>query len=916
MTIDHYLDNQTYLLVDNCAESAATMFSGEQCDGTNFTDGGGIPVTNLYSGVTFRNIFCAHCNNETELVKWDAVIKCETASNSRPSGECTRYVIKPPLVSLKPCSKTDSHHKKIKRTKRTSQAKHKHQDFPEGGYTMLLNFGVDGNAHSMYKFDADQYQYSQKQCTDSQIFNPFEQECIDTSCRLNYISIKGKCVHQREVQRDELAACVDFSINYSSKDSMPAVEEELLKRGLFDAFMKEYNISFHKAVLPFKPYDNKSQCLSGNAFDNSYGSWNMSEINELVELESESSWQPHSPGAGSPTCINMTEGNRSQTVGSFVVSLRFNYVASELQGIQQLLNDTSYGRTFSIFEKRNNLTAYGCVSSATLQNVSQSWCQGIKHMYFNDQFDVLSSGSNGSITGIKVPSTNRTYLISQFLYTKVISNGTSWKNVTQMVSTCDSLPSIRNESCLRLLLQPHSNGLEQNGLWYEQLPNRSIIVKQFQELYNTKFPFQSSPSKSIQSVFDLDEYVYVWSQSENYAETEDALLYDQPVSICMPEGLLLWFLEFESWNSINIENSCSFLQTFGWASSITGFICSMISIIAMVLVLVTYSIFKTLRTLPGISLMNLTVAVMLSQVSFLTGVLMTPGLEDKNYACFTSAVFTHFFTLSSFMWMNVMAYSSYKAFGADLKTQMMKLNRKNMLFNSLYGWGMPALIVIICAIIDYVLRKKQLIAYGVVSDVKVSAEKNATTGFIDAIEIRYQTMSTCWIGNSKAAVVIFGVPLLYSIVVNLSLFIKTCIGMKKWKGGHQKTILRRNSANGRVGNRNEMAIHLRLSAQYGFAWIFAIMIIIIGTSQASSDVICYILYIINLIFNILNGCTGLFIFFAFIFNKRILHLYKAKISQFNSRKRDKNRTNARRVSSSVTSSTISSAYSTSTSQLD
>jgi len=99
---------------------------------------------------------------------------------------------------------------------------------------------------------------------------------------------------------------------------------------------------------------------------------------------------------------------------------------------------------------------------------------------------------------------------------------------------------------------------------------------------------------------------------------------------------------------------------------------------------------------------------------------------------------------------------------------------------------------------------------------------------------------------------------------------------KKGPNGRPKTVLRRDSGSGHLKDRNEMAIHMRLSAQYGFAWLFAIIIIIIGTSKTESKVVCYILHVLNLIFNVLNGATGLFIFFAFICNKRILHLYKTR----------------------------------------
>lgn len=128
------------------------------------------------------------------------------------------------------------------------------------------------------------------------------------------------------------------------------------------------------------------------------------------------------------------------------------------------------------------------------------------------------------------------------------------------------------------------------------------------------------------------------------------------------------------------------------------------------------------------------------------------------------------------------------------------------------------------------------------------------------------------------------------------------------KDGRPKTVLRRDSGSGHLKQRNDMTIHIRLSAQYGFAWIFAIIIIMVGTSKTESETICYILYILNLVFNILHGCTGLFIFIAFICNKRILHLYKSKILKKGLNKRSKSSNSVFHISSKRIHSSLSTSY--------
>lgn len=125
--------------------------------------------------------------------------------------------------------------------------------------------------------------------------------------------------------------------------------------------------------------------------------------------------------------------------------------------------------------------------------------------------------------------------------------------------------------------------------------------------------------------------------------------------------------------------------------------------------------------------------------------------------------------------------------------------------------------------------------------------------------------------------------------------------------GRPKAVLRRDSGSGKLKDRNDMVIHMRLSAQYGFAWIFAIVIIVIGTSKTESTTICYILYVLNLVFNMLHGSTGLFIFIAFVCNKRVFHLYKSKVLK-RGLHRNKSHTSVFHISASRLNSSVSTSY--------
>ena len=82
-----------------------------------------------------------------------------------------------------------------------------------------------------------------------------------------------------------------------------------------------------------------------------------------------------------------------------------------------------------------------------------------------------------------------------------------------------------------------------------------------------------------------------------------------------------------------------------------------VSIVSLVLLLVTYILFAELRNLPGKIIISLAVSLLLYQ-----SVLFTAGKKDNEETCLAVAVLLHIFVLSSFTWMNVMAYDVHRIF--------------------------------------------------------------------------------------------------------------------------------------------------------------------------------------------------------------------------------------------------------------
>ena len=87
-----------------------------------------------------------------------------------------------------------------------------------------------------------------------------------------------------------------------------------------------------------------------------------------------------------------------------------------------------------------------------------------------------------------------------------------------------------------------------------------------------------------------------------------------------------------------------------------------VSVVSLVLLLITYILFAELRNLPGKIIINLALSLLAYQAIFFSAV-KTPNQEQ----CLVIAVLLHFFVLSSFTWMNVMAYDVHRTFTSSGK---------------------------------------------------------------------------------------------------------------------------------------------------------------------------------------------------------------------------------------------------------
>ena len=250
-----------------------------------------------------------------------------------------------------------------------------------------------------------------------------------------------------------------------------------------------------------------------------------------------------------------------------------------------------------------------------------------------------------------------------------------------------------------------------------------------------------------------------------------------------------------------------------------------VSIISLILVLVTYSLFKELRTLPGINLMNLSLAHLLVDVLFLpTG----SGLPEL--ACTIVAILLHYLFLVSFMWMSIIAFETWRAF-SKIRIQHRNLSRREKRFYLLrkiaLGWLPPSVFVALCVTLDQ----------------------------FHVVVFHYGGPNGCWISNPTAKLFAFVLPIAFAISLNIVFFVLTVIAIRKTNKHARK-------ATYHTAKRKTTAVFVKIFILMGFTWIFGFLQILVSRYFAYP-------------FVLFTSFSGLYVALAFVNTPRVRQFYRA-----------------------------------------
>jgi hypothetical protein len=275
-------------------------------------------------------------------------------------------------------------------------------------------------------------------------------------------------------------------------------------------------------------------------------------------------------------------------------------------------------------------------------------------------------------------------------------------------------------------------------------------------------------------------------------------------------------------------NGTIIVSTFNTVFTILAYIGCPLSVIGCILILLTYSLFKELRTLPSHILMHLAIAILIGSLLIIAGGPI--GLNFKIF-CTPVAILNHYVFLSLFTWMSLMSteiarnlYQAFKMKARESKAYKVKL----MIVYALLGWGIPLLIVLLTIIVNFTATG--LVLYGETED-----------------------GSSCWINHPASLIVVFTTPLGTLLFYNFVIFVIVTVYLCVSSRSHSKL------------NRSTKVPFLRVNIAMffvsGVTWLFGFIALLPGLQWA------WIPYVI------FNSSQGFVIFVVFLCTKRVALLY-------------------------------------------
>jgi 7 transmembrane receptor (Secretin family) len=240
-----------------------------------------------------------------------------------------------------------------------------------------------------------------------------------------------------------------------------------------------------------------------------------------------------------------------------------------------------------------------------------------------------------------------------------------------------------------------------------------------------------------------------------------------------------------------------------------------ISIVAAFLTLVTFLIFRDIRTYPIKLILYLCVCIMFAFSFFLMA--FDDTIVKSNF-CKGAAVITHFFFIANFCWTFCIAFNFYQ--------MIVRRNRESQLLEKwyhLFSWGVPSALI-------------------------VATGASTSYGQISGNE------SMCYINDDLARFLCFFLPGLIIISANAVLFFFIGREIHETLAGAPKSDQR--------DKKKEFRVYISIFISVGLSWVFGYLMFIIPNDVAAT--------VFLVLFSIFTPLQGFLIFFSYCVNKKVL----------------------------------------------
>ena len=257
---------------------------------------------------------------------------------------------------------------------------------------------------------------------------------------------------------------------------------------------------------------------------------------------------------------------------------------------------------------------------------------------------------------------------------------------------------------------------------------------------------------------------------------------------------------------------------------VTILVVTSVSIIHSAALLVTYTLFKEMRTLPGQVIMNLATA-------FLVGDLIVVVLWSLYLKEITSdwiIIIQSYFFLARFVWMCLAGFEMCRHIcnGIRMKWDSKRGKQKLLISYLLIGWGVPLLLIIVMAATHFRSKRNN-----------------------DVIQRLFG------IGGYFTVIIPIGIALLFNvgIVIFMSILIRRIIKTRS----QYKALLR-------SGTPNFTRVFLIILTVLGFGWCFVFILSIIRNEINNAIVLMYVF---------LTAPQPIFVTIAFMGTKKVIRKY-------------------------------------------